>query len=486
MAPTSSRDGNSSPFIGSEKNGNLRVPHYVEVNETGHVQELERNFSLFSICSVGIVTGNSWAALGGSIAELASSMPSSAGPKYGRICGWFAGWWNTFAWITATASMSSVSGQIVVAMYGLYHPEYLPERWHIFIALPKLNDVGLIFILGGVLTTMFVCAVMPHTSGTGYATSSFVWTEWANQTGYTSNGFVFLAGMLNGAYAVGAVDCCAHLAEEIPNPKRNIPFAIGSQMIIGFFTAFFYLIAIFYGTTDLDSVLGSAYFPLTQIYAQATGSRAGAMGLLFLIFFPIICCCVGTFITAGRGVWTLGRDEAIPFSKTFGKISPRFKNPFNATLLCGVFSMILGAIYVGSTTAFNAFIVSFAVLSTLSYLAAILPFIFTRRFSRASHDPGPYINSMQPGPFQMSHAVGYTINIMACLYIVVLVIIFCFPYSLPVTAVNMNYACLITGAISISAAAWWAVKGGSYVGPKVLLEGDVAVRVGGEMVVKVM
>jgi hypothetical protein len=35
-------------------------------------------------------------------------MPSSAGvyhwasitpgPKYGRICGWFAGWWNTFAW----------------------------------------------------------------------------------------------------------------------------------------------------------------------------------------------------------------------------------------------------------------------------------------------------------------------------------------------------------------------------------------------------
>ncbi len=42
-------------------------PQFLEVNETGHVQELERNFSLFSICSVGIVTGNTWAALGGSI-----------------------------------------------------------------------------------------------------------------------------------------------------------------------------------------------------------------------------------------------------------------------------------------------------------------------------------------------------------------------------------------------------------------------------------
>lgn len=38
-----------------------------EANESGHIQELERNFSLLSICSVGIVTGSSWAALGGSI-----------------------------------------------------------------------------------------------------------------------------------------------------------------------------------------------------------------------------------------------------------------------------------------------------------------------------------------------------------------------------------------------------------------------------------
>jgi choline transport protein len=39
----------------------------MEINETGHIQELERNFSLLSVCSVGMVTGNTWAALGGSI-----------------------------------------------------------------------------------------------------------------------------------------------------------------------------------------------------------------------------------------------------------------------------------------------------------------------------------------------------------------------------------------------------------------------------------
>lgn len=114
------------------------APEIQNFNEAGHVQELQRNFSLLSTCSVGIVTGNTWAALGGtiaiaiynggppgviyefmvvsifywlvaaSLAELASSIPSSAGvyhwasitpgPRYGRICGFFAGWWNFFAW----------------------------------------------------------------------------------------------------------------------------------------------------------------------------------------------------------------------------------------------------------------------------------------------------------------------------------------------------------------------------------------------------
>ncbi len=156
------------PSSDSEKGTvGAQEPQFVEVNESGHVQELERQFSLFSICSVAIVTGNTWAALGGSIVvaiynggppgvlfefiavslfywlvaaslavsiapltqkyldtdsilqELASSMPSSAGvyhwasitpgPKYGRICGWFAGWWNTFAWMCGSGKPYSNS-----------------------------------------------------------------------------------------------------------------------------------------------------------------------------------------------------------------------------------------------------------------------------------------------------------------------------------------------------------------------------------------
>jgi hypothetical protein len=37
------------------------------INASGHRQELERNFSLISICAVAVTTGNTWIAQGGSI-----------------------------------------------------------------------------------------------------------------------------------------------------------------------------------------------------------------------------------------------------------------------------------------------------------------------------------------------------------------------------------------------------------------------------------
>ncbi|KAF7869911.1 hypothetical protein EAF04_004695 [Stromatinia cepivora] len=534
---------NSSTYDSEKATMTDREDHsqLAEVNETGHVQEVERNFSLLSICSVGLVTGNTWAALGGSIAtaiynggppgvlyefiavsmfywliaaslaELASSMPSSAGvyhwasitpgPKYGRICGWFAGWWNTFAWICGAATMSSIASNIAVAMYGLYHPDYVPARWHIFIgyivvtwiscsivlfanrALPMINNIGLAFILGGVFITVVVCAVMP--SGKGHATHSFVWTDWVNDTGYSNNGFIFLAGMLNGAYAVGTPDCVSHLAEEIPDPKRNIPLAIAAQMTIGFVTAFIYTIAIFYATTNLDAVLAAPFFPLTQIYLQATGTTAGTTGLLFVIFFPIFCTLIGTYITAGRCLWTLARDGAVPYSSWLHVIDshedPRDKNPFNATIACGIWSTILGAIYVGSSTAFNAFVGSFVVLLTLSYLAAILPFIFTGRFTQSTQTSSLYNNRMVPGWFEMNNLVGYIVNIISCLYIIVFVVIYCFPYAVPFNPASMNYSCLIAGALSVAAGVWWLVKGGSYKGPQAGVHGQPETNSGRHM-----
>ena len=326
-------------------------------------------------------------------------------------------------------------------------------------ALPKLNNVALFLMLAGLLITVVVCAAMPGTGGRPpHASPAFVFKDWSADIGYSSNGFVFLMGMLNGAYAIGTPDFITHLAEEIPRPEINIPKAMAIQITVGFVTTLSYAIAILFAVHDLSAVVsGSSIVPITEIYRQATGSGAGMIGLLVVMFLPLLFGSIATYVTAGRILWALARDNATPFSTFLGRVDPRWRNPFNATFVCGCIASLLGCIYVGSTTAFSAFVGSFILLTTISYLAVLLPHILSRR------------SNVLPGPFWMKGILGYTVHGMSCLYIVVFIVIFCFPYTLPVQASNMNYSSLILGGLTILVSIIWIFKGRKgYKGPQAL------------------
>lgn len=357
-------------------------------------------------------------------------------------------------------------------MYAAFHADFVAEKWHVLVGylvctwlscatvlfanrlLPALETLGIYLIILGVLITIIVCASMRHVNGVPYTTSASVWKNWNNQTGYSNDAFVFLAGMVNGAFAVGATDCVTHMAEEIKRPSKNIPKAMAVQMILAFATAFFFLITIFYATPDLSVVGAHGTFPLAEIYRQATGSRGGSLGLLIVAFIPTFLTNVGNYLMAGRIFWTLARDNATPFSPLFARVSPRFHNPFMATLLCGVICTLMGCMYVGSSTAFNAFVGSYVQLSTLSYLMAILPHLLSGR------------THLVPGWFWMHGSTGFAVNLISCLYIIVFFVIFSFPYSLPVTPQNMNYTSLITGGLSLFVGMWWYWRQAEYVGPR--------------------
>jgi choline transport protein len=244
-------------------------------------------------------------------------------------------------------------------MYAVKHASFVPKSWHVFVSsiiitwigslgvcfgnkiMPKINGIGIFFILGGVFTTIVVLAAMPgHGGRPPHAPSSFVWTEWQGSGLGYPNGFVFVAGMLNGAFAVGTPDCVTHLAEEIPRPNINVPKAIAFQMVIGFFSGFFYLIALMYSINDYEALF-AAPFPVAEIYYQATGSAAGEIGLLFLLFVTILLTVFGVYITCGRVLWTLARDGATPFPAHIGRIDKRLGMPFVSTIICASFVTIL-------------------------------------------------------------------------------------------------------------------------------------------------
>ena len=238
-------------------------------------------------------------------------------------------------------------------------------------------------------------------------------------------------------------------------PSKNLPLSLLAQYLIGFITAFTFMLSIFYTIPDLDAVLEASkiyLFPMTEIYRQATGSRAGALGLNIVIFINWPISIIGLFLVASRALWAIARDKGTPFHRIFGRVNQQNRNPTNALVACSVFSGLLGFIYLGSATAFAAFIGSYIVLSTISYLTAILPHLLSGR------------KRVQPGWFWMGKA-GWVVNGITCAYIVVFAVIFMFPAAKAVDAATMNWTCLMTGGVTLIIGGFWFVCRKGYTGP---------------------
>lgn len=219
--------------------------------------------------------------------QLASSVPSAGGvyhwatiapgPKSGRMLGFFAGSLNFFGWLFDLASIVYIMSELVVQMYSLYHPDHVTEAWQLFVALALitwlcigatiffnqylsyLQHFGLLMILLGGLVTIVVLAAMPSQ----HASRSFVWTDWANVTGW-GDGVAFLTGVLNGAFTIGTTDSITHMAEELPNPRRDLPRAVAAQMILGASSTFLMILSLDMLKPSLRSCIRIRHSPLLR------------------------------------------------------------------------------------------------------------------------------------------------------------------------------------------------------------------------------
>lgn len=167
-------------------------------------------------------------------------------------------------------------------------------------------------------------------------------------------------------------------------------------------------------------------------------------------------CLVGTILMVGRLWWTLARDNATPFASFFSNVNTKLSCPVQATVFCAVLCTGLGAIQVGSGTAFLDLVGSFIILTTTSYFLAIFPNILTRRANIPS------------GWFSMGK-FGLVINGITCTLIVFFNIFFCFPYVYPVAVLaDMNWNSVILAGTAALTVIWWFVHGArKYSGPKI-------------------
>ncbi|PSN73212.1 amino acid transporter [Corynespora cassiicola Philippines] len=456
--------------------------------QLGHVQELRRDFSIWSLGSLCLCLMATWEALstviatalmtGGapclfwnflasiictvaiacSLGEIASIYPTAGGqyhwvaalspPSTRSVAAWFSGWINVGGQIVLTASAAFAAGLQTQALIILNSDTYAPERWQGLLfywaillygaalniwgsrLLPTANLLSGVLHIAGFLTILIVLGVMSPKN-----TSDFVFLEVTNSSGWSNDGISWLVGLLSAVYPLLGYDAACHLAEEMPNAARNVPLAMVGSVSVNGILGLGYCIMLLFSTGPLEELLSTPTgFPFMQIFLNATKSHAGATILSLVIIMIAIAATAAGITSTSRTVWAFARDKATPCSTYISHVNKSSQIPVRAVIIITILQMLLGFIYLGNSTAFNA-ILSMAILGL--YASYLIPIVYFMVFGR------PRLASHEWGPFRMPKTLGLAMNTLSCVWLILAMIFSTFPTVMPVTPQNMNYSSVV-------------------------------------------
>lgn len=212
---------------------------------------------------------------------------------------------------------------------------------------------------------------------------------------------------------------------------------------------------------DLTDVLTNQVGqPVAFIFYDVMGKTGG---ITFTVFAFIILNFTG--ITAlqanARTIWAFSRDEMLPGSRFWYKMSKLTGTPIIAVWLNVIFAICINLVGLGSVSAIEAIFAVTAIALDWSYCIPIIcRLLYTKRLNAQGEG---YRN----GPWNLGRFSWY-VNFYAVVWTFFVSIIFVFPAYMPVTPTNMNYAIVILAGISLFAWVYWIVSGHKYfIGPRV-------------------
>jgi amino acid transporter len=142
-------------------------------------------------------------------------------------------------------------------------------------------------------------------------------------------------GVLYGVLLFVGFETAANLAEETPNPRREIPIAIMTTATIA---TVFFVVATYVEVAgfhySLKTLTAAAGAPL---FALGAGRSAGGYGgtwidrlLELVVLFDMIAVAIGSAVAASRGFFAMARDRRIP--ACLAVVSKRHGTPLGATI----------------------------------------------------------------------------------------------------------------------------------------------------------
>lgn len=237
----------------------------------------------------------------------------------------------------------------------------------------------------------------------------------------------------------------AAMCEEVQNPHREVPKAIVLSVVAAGITGICYLVPILFVLPSVKRLLAEpSGQPVGLIFKLVTGSPGGGFGLLFLILGIWLFAGTGALTAASRCTYAFARDGAIPGFRLWRQVNPRLDVPVYAILLSAFIDCALGLIYFGSSAAFNSFTGVATICLSTSYGLPILISMLRGR------------QAVKQSIFSLGR-FGYIINFVTVCWIVLAVVLFCMPVSLPVDPSSMNYASVVFAGFALVSVGWYLV-----------------------------
>jgi amino acid transporter len=307
------------------------------------------------------------------------------------------------------------------------------------------SNKGVLHIVGFFVVLVVLAVMAPKN------TAHFVFLETTNASGWSSSGVSWLVGLLSSVYPLLGYDAACHLAEEMPHASRNVPLAMVGSVSVNGLLGLCYCIVLLFSTGPLDELLETKTgFPFMQIYYNATQSAAGATVMSLILIIIAMIATVAGITSTSRTFWAFARDKAVPFDSFFSYVNPKSQIPVRSILIVTFLQLLLGFIYLGNSTAFNA-ILSMAILGLYaSYLIPIVYFLIQGR---------PKLQAHEFGVFNLPNPLGVALNLLACAWLIVAMIFSTFPTAMPVTPQNMNYSSVVMVGWTFLGGVYYFVRG---------------------------
>ena len=157
--------------------------------------------------------------------------------------------------------------------------------------------------------------------------------------------WAFVVGLLQAQWTFTGYDASASVSEETVDPKRRVPWAIVMAVAVSAIVGYLLLIALTLAIRDIPSVLnardatGHQIPAVIAILTDALGERAGALATALAVV-AMWFCGLSAVTWSSRTIYAFARDEGMPGSRIWKRVSSRHSTPAPAIWFCVVVAFL--------------------------------------------------------------------------------------------------------------------------------------------------